>query len=149
MVVNREKDNSSAQLLKELEQQVHSSNASIRRKAAYNLAWLQEDGLEILKGILFSNCPITTKNAAAYGLRRTQGRMKKIAIDVLMQGLKDNNSPTVQVCRNALLLLGQELPREFHFKKQTPRYTPIKNKIRIIGTAPEAKLSRKTVDTKP
>ena len=119
MVEGREKDVASVQLLKELEQRVHSSNASIRRKAAYNLAWLQEDGLEVLKRLLFGNFHITTKNAAAYGLRKTQGRMKKVAIEVLRQGLKDKNNSTMQVCRNALVLLGQEVPRICYPEKRT------------------------------
>jgi hypothetical protein len=149
MVVSREQNDSSVQLIKELEQQVHSSNASIRRKAAYNLAWLQEDGMEVLKGILFGNNPIMTKNAASYGLRKTQGRMKKIAIDVLMQGLKCNNSSTIQVCRNALLLLGLEIPKDYQLKKQTPRNGIIKNRFKIIGTPSPIKLSRRTINTKP
>jgi hypothetical protein len=138
---------SSVQLLKELQEQVYSSNASIRRRAAYNLAWLQEDGLNVLKGLLFSNVQITTKNAAAYGLRKMQGRMKKLAIDVLMQGLKDHNSSTVVVCINALQLLGQKIPDEF---KQRNRITGIRsprNKLRIMDI-PSRSRPRKTIDSR-
>jgi len=73
---------------------------------------MQEDGLEILKGALFGSLPVTTKNAAAYGLRKMRGRMKKMALEVLTQGLKHREGSTRDVCRNALQLLGQETPEE-------------------------------------
>ena len=78
-ISGREKDEASIILLEKLQGQLHSSNASIRRRAAYNLSWMQEDGLDILKSTLFKECAVTTKNAAAYGLRKMQGRMKKMA----------------------------------------------------------------------
>ena len=126
-ISGREKDEASAQLLQKLQGQLHSNNASIRRRAAFNLSWLQEDGLEILKNILFGNFPVTSKNAAAYGLRKMQGRMKKMALEVLMQGLKGHNSATSEICRNALLLLGQEIPAEFLPKRKPARKSRIRN----------------------
>src|SRR4030043_409283 len=98
----REKDEASIKLLAKLKEQLYSQHASNRRQAAFNLSWMQEDGLEILKTALFGNFPITTKNAATYGLRNMHGRMKKMAIEVLQEGLKHTNSNTREVCRNAL-----------------------------------------------
>lgn len=125
-ISGREKDEASIQLLEKLQEQLHSSNASIRRRAAFNLSWMQEDGLDILKGILFGNYQITTKNAAAYGLRKMQGRMKKMALEVLNQGLTQHNSTTAEICRNALQLLGQEIPAEYLPKKRFVKKTRIK-----------------------
>jgi len=76
------------------------------------LSWMQEDGLDILKAVLFGDCPAHTKNAAAYGLRKMRGRMKKIALEVLEQGLKCHDASTREICRNALQLLGQKVPKE-------------------------------------
>jgi hypothetical protein len=106
----REKDEASVRLLEKLKDQLRSSDASNRRRAAFNLSWMQEDGLKILKDALFGNDHITTKNAAAYGLRKMHGRMKKMALDVINQGLKHPDSSTRQVCRSALQLLGQKVP---------------------------------------
>ena len=101
----REKDEASIKLLEKLREQLYSQHASNRRQAAFNLSWMQEDGLEILKAALIGDCHITTKNAAAYGLRKMRGRMKKVALDVLKQGKEHTNSETREVCRNALLRL--------------------------------------------
>ena len=106
----REKDEAAIRLLGRLREQLHSSDASSRRRAAFHLSWMQEDGLEILKGALFGNFPATTKNAATYGLRKMRGRMKKMALEVLKQGLKHRDGSTREVCRNALQLLGQDVP---------------------------------------
>ena len=128
----REKDKASVELLGKLQEQLHSTHASIRRRAAFNLSWMQEDGLEILKDILYGNCTITTKNAAAYGLRKMQGRMKNMAHEVLMEGLKQPNSSTVEISRNALLLLGHQIPAEFLPKKKAVR----RSRIRDIPSRP-------------
>jgi len=139
-ISGREKDEAAVQLLEKLRGQLHSNNASIRRRAAYNLSWLQEDGLDILKTILFGNFSVTSKNAAAYGLRKMHGRMKKMALEVLTQGLKEPNSSTMEICRNALLLLGHDIPAEFRprqksVRKLRIREIPAKNKPRrTIGT---------------
>ena len=95
----------SEKLLERLEEQLHSSNGSIRRQAAFNLSWMQEDGLEILKRVLFGNAPARTKNAAAYGLRRMRGRMKKTALDVISGGLQHGNKSTREVCEHAVGLV--------------------------------------------
>ncbi len=131
----QQKEEMSRQLLEKLKEQLHSSNASIRRRAAYNLAWMQEDGLEILKSILLGDFSETAKNACAYGLRKTQGRMKKKALDVFKEGLKQRNNLTGEISRNALVLLGYKIPKEYLPDKQPekkvriqeiPRKTPYK-----------------------
>jgi hypothetical protein len=105
ILTGREKDEASIRLLEKLQEQLRSSDASNRRRAAFNLSWMQEDGLEILKEALIGSDLITTKNAAAYGLRKMRGRMKKMALEVLNQGLKHRDSSTRQVCSSALQLL--------------------------------------------
>ncbi len=102
----REKDQASIKLLEKLREQLYSSNPSIRRQAAFHLSWMQEDGLEILKGALFGDVPKTAKNAAAYGLRKMRGRMKKMSLEVLEQGLRQHDRGVREVCRRALLLMG-------------------------------------------
>ena len=139
-ISGREKDKGSVELLGKLQGQLHSTNASIRRRAAYNLSWMQEDGLEILKNILFGNFSVTSKNAASYGLRKMQGRMKKMALEVLMEGLKQRDSSTTEICRNALLLLGQEIPAEFLPKRKVMK----KSRIREI---PQKNRPRRTIGT--
>lgn len=109
---DREKNESSVKLLEKLQDQIHSSDASSRRRAAFNLSWLQEDGFEILKGALYGNYPATTKNAAAYGLRKMRGRMRKMALEVLQNGMKKRDRTTREICRNALQLLGHNVPNE-------------------------------------
>ncbi len=101
----REKDEASIKLLSKLREELYSQHASNRRQAAFNLSWMQEDGLEILKAALFGNSQITTKNAATYGLRNMHGRMKKMALEVLKEGLKHSSGNTREVCRGALLRL--------------------------------------------
>lgn len=122
---DREKQEASIRLLRKLGEQLQSSDASTRRRAAYNLSWMQEDGLEILKGILFGNFQVTAKNASAYGLRKMRGRMKNTALEVLEQGLKHSDNSTKQVCRNALQLLGHKVPGGAP-KKRTGKKTRIR-----------------------
>jgi len=121
----REKDEASIKLLEQLRRRLHSEQASVRRLAAFNLSWMQEDGLDILKEALFGNFARTTKTAAAYGLRKMQGRMKKKALEVLQEGLKSRNSDTRKVCQHALALLGK-LPAT-----SKPRQRTRKNRIEI------------------
>ena len=123
---DREKQEASIRLLRKLGEQLQSVDASTRRRAAYNLSWMQEDGLAILKGVLCGNFHVTAKNAAAYGLRNMRGRMKKPALEALNQGLKHRDNSTKQVCRAALELLGQKVSGGDSPKKQTPRKTRIR-----------------------
>ncbi len=130
----------SKNLLEKLREQLYSSNGSIRRQAGFNLSWMQEDGLEILKGALFSNSPTTTKNAAAYGLRKMRGRMKKMALETLKEGLQHQNGTTRNVCTMALKLMGEKTPAE---KPTTKRAVPAKLKIKEIPRKTSKK--RKTI----
>ena len=116
----REKDEASIKLLRKLRELLYSSDASNRRRAAYKLSWMQEDGLDILKTALFGNCPVPTRNAAAYGLRKMRGRMKNMALEILQKGLKHHDTSTKEICRNALQLLGQKVP-----KKAVPKKPPV------------------------
>ena len=134
----REKDEASIKLLRKLGEQLYSSDASNRRRAAYKLSWMQEDGLVILKATLFGDCPAYTKNAAAYGLRKMRGRMKKMALEVLQGGLKHHDTSAREICRNALKLLGQKVP-----KKVVPKKPPVSHlTIREISkkTSPRRRL---------
>ena len=120
----REKDEASIKLLEKLREQLHSKHATNRRQAAFNLSWMQEDGLEILQAALISNSHITTKNAAAYGLRNMRGRMKKMAIEILKEGLKHKSSDTREVCRNAFLRLDGKTEKKpaYKGKEKKTRY---------------------------
>jgi len=126
ILTGREKDEEAIRLLGKLKEQLRSSDASNRRKAAFNLSWKQEDGLEILKDALFGKDHITAKNAAAYGLRKMQGRMKKLALEVLNEGLKHRDSSTRQVSRSALQLLKQKVPGGSAPKKPAAKRTRIR-----------------------
>lgn len=117
----REKDEASIRLLGKLQEQLNSSDASNRRRAAFNLSWMQEDGLEILRGALLGDSLITTKNAAAYGLRKMHGRMKKMALEVFEQGLKHRERSTRDTCRNALQILEQKIPAKSIVQKREAR----------------------------
>ena len=108
-ISSQEEGKSCAKLLERLGEQLNSSNASIRRQAAFNLSWMQEDGLEVLKGALFTSGATRTKNAAAYGLIKMRGIMKKMAFDVLRQCLKQRDSATREVCKHALRLVGEDI----------------------------------------
>ncbi len=121
-----QKEEISRQHLEKLKGQIHSSNASVRRRAAYNLSWMQEDGLDILRSILLGDFPETSKNASAYGLRKMQGRMKKKALDVFKEGLRQRNNLTGEISRNAIVLLGYKIPREYLPDKQPERKIRIK-----------------------
>ena len=120
----REKDEASIKLLEKLREQLHSKHATNRRQAAFNLSWMQEDGLEILQAALIGNSHITTKNAAAYGLRNMRGRMKKMAIEILKEGLKHKSSDTREVCRNAFLRLDGKTEKKpaYKGKEKKTRY---------------------------
>ena len=101
----REKDEAAVKLLAKLREQLYCSNISTIRQSAFNLSWMQEDGLEILKEALFGNSPRRTKGAAAYGLRKMRGRMKKRAEETLIEGLKHPDAKTAEICGNALIVL--------------------------------------------
>lgn len=134
----REKDEASIKLLERLREQLYSTHASNRRQAAFNLSWMQEDGLDILKDALLSDGPVTTKNAAAYGLRKMRGRMKKMALEVLKQGKEHTNPEAREVCRNALLRLEGKVE-----KKPVSRTGPRKSKYEIRDIRKGGRLQRR------
>jgi hypothetical protein len=101
----REKDEAAIELLEKLRERLFSENVSAARLAAFNLSWMQEDGLDILKEVLCGDFPRTAKKAAAYGLRSMQGRMKKMATEVLTEGQKHSDRTTREACKKALFLM--------------------------------------------
>ena len=101
-ISGREKDEESVRLLAQLRESLFAEDASVRRRAAFNLSWMQEDGLDILKEALFGNFPVRTKSAAAYGLRSMRGRMKKMAWVAFEQGLQHQDRVTKQMCKKNL-----------------------------------------------
>ncbi|UCD49521.1 MAG: hypothetical protein JSW27_18560 [Phycisphaerales bacterium] len=122
----REKDEAAIELLAKLREKLHSENVSTARLAAFNLSWKQEDGLDIFKETLFGNFSRTAKKAAAYGLRSMKGRMKKLAVEVLNEGLKHPDRTTRAACEKALLLMAGGTP-----KKSGPPRRPRSGKPRI------------------
>ena len=101
----REKDEAATKLLEKLREQLYCANISTIRQSAFNLSWMQEDGLDILKEALFGNSSWRTKGAAAYGLRKMRGRMRKLAEEVLIEALKHPDSKTAEISGNALIVL--------------------------------------------
>lgn len=101
----REKDEAAIELLEKLRERLFSENVSTARLAAFNLSWMQEDGLDIFKEVLFGDFPRTAKKAAAYGLRSMQGRMKKMATEVLTEGQTHSDRTTRDACAKALFLM--------------------------------------------
>jgi hypothetical protein len=108
----REKDEAAIELLAKLREKLHSENVSTARLAAFNLSWKQEDGLDILKETLCGRFSRTAKKAAAYGLRSMKGRMKKMAVEVLKEGLKHSDRTTRAACEKALLLMAGGVPKK-------------------------------------
>lgn len=109
---DRQRDAETVELLKKLREKLLSDHISPARVAAYRLSWLQEDGLAILKEALFGDYPRTAKKASAYGLRNMKGRMKKMAIEVLEQGLNHRDKTTQSACLKSLQLMRGEIPKQ-------------------------------------
>lgn len=108
----QEKDEAAIELLRQLTRKLCSNDISAARLAAFNLSWMQEDGLAILTETLLGNFSRTTKKAAAYGLRSMKGRMKKMASEVLEQGLKHRDRTTKAACVKALFLMKGGTPKK-------------------------------------
>jgi hypothetical protein len=129
---NKVKDEAAIEMLRQLTRKLCSNDITTARLAAFNLSWKQEDGLAILKNILFGDFPRTTKKAAAYGLRSMRGRMKKPATEVLELGLKNKDRTTKAACIKALALMkGEPLKKDNSGKNQRlvkPRIREIQNK---------------------
>ena len=101
----REKDQAAIELLRQLTRKLCSNDITTARLAAFNLSWMQEDGLAILTQVLLGDFSRTSKKAAAYGLRSMKGRMRKMALEVLEQGLKHRDRTTKAACVKALSLM--------------------------------------------
>jgi hypothetical protein len=101
----REKDQAAIELLEKLREQMYSSNISTVRQSAFHLSWMQEDGLDILREGLLGETPRRTKSAAAYGLRKMRGRMRKQAEEALVEGTTHSDPLTAEISRNALTVL--------------------------------------------
>ncbi len=120
----REKDEAAIALLAQLRERLHSQEISVARNAAFNLSWMQEDGLDILVEALFGGFSRDTKKAAAYGLRSMNGRMRKLAEEALTKGLASSNRITKDACAKSLQLMreGPSLQKpSFQKKSQRPR----------------------------
>ncbi|OHB59139.1 MAG: hypothetical protein A2173_10770 [Planctomycetes bacterium RBG_13_44_8b] len=112
----REKNEESIQLLAQLREKLYSEHIGTARRTAFNLSWMQEDGLDTLKEALFGKAARHTKSAAAYGLRKMRGRMEKVALKVLSDGLKHFDRTTAKVCENALIVLRNKTPERLYSK---------------------------------
>jgi hypothetical protein len=104
------KDPAAIEKLRQLTRKLCSNDITTARLAAFNLSWMQEDGLAILTKILLGDFSRTTKKAAAYGLRSMRGRMKKPATEVLEQGCKNRDRTTRAACIKALAIMKGEAP---------------------------------------
>jgi len=123
----REKDEEALKLLARLREKLYCDNSSVARRSAFNLSWMQEDGLDVLKEALFSNATRTSKSAAAYGLRNMHGRMKSMARAVLEEGLESSKRNTQKVCKNAIDMLEGKPPKkpprkQYERRKKTGRF---------------------------
>jgi hypothetical protein len=101
----REKDEAALELLERLREQLYCSNISTVRQSAFHLSWMQEDGLEILREALLGDTPRRTKSAAAYGLRKMRGRMRKRAEAILLEGTSHSDPLTAEISHNALTVI--------------------------------------------
>ena len=121
-----EKHEAALERLRQLRENLFSKDISTARLAGFNLSWMQEDGLAILKEALFGNYPRTTKKAAAYGLRSMHGRMKKLGAEVLEQGANHSDRMTREACAKALAIMNGQLPKKTGLK-------PRKDNIRGVA----------------
>lgn len=134
---DKEKDEASIKLLGQLRSRLLSDNASNRRRAGFHLSWMQEDGLEILKEVLFGHFPHTAKNAAGYGIRSMRGRMKQMALDVLKEGLRARDRTTREACRHCLSMVEGKTQKE-----SAPRRSPRVGRFQIRETPRRGRAGR-------
>jgi hypothetical protein len=106
-----EKHAAALERLRQLREKLFSKDITAARLAGFNLSWMQEDGLAILKEALFGDYSKTTKKAAAYGLRSMHGRMKKMGEEVLEQGRGHSDPVTRETCTKSLAILKGQLPK--------------------------------------
>jgi hypothetical protein len=121
------KDPAAIEKLRQLTRKLCSNDITTARLAAFNLSWMQEDGMAILTKILLGDFSRTTKKAAAYGLRSMKGRMKKPATEVLEQGCKNRDRTTRAACIKALAIMkGEAPPKNNAGKNRRKHRIPIK-----------------------
>jgi hypothetical protein len=147
----REKDEAAVELLSKLREQMYCSNVSTVRQSAFNLSWMQEDGLDILKEALLGNGPRRAKSAAAYGLRKMRGRMKKLAEEVLVQGIGHHDPKTAEIAGNALVVMKRGKGAGRRFGRPRPRggkfeIREIRDKARPQGPRHEVQRPRRPND---
>jgi hypothetical protein len=145
--MERKRDEATIEKLKQLRQKLMSENISHARVAAFQLSWLQEDGLAVLQEALFGKYSQTTKRAAAYGMRSMRGRMKKAAEEVLEKGAINEDSVTREVSKTSLGLMRGEItirPPKRKFKPRGKRppnsNSRSKRNIRSISSEPNGNL---------
>jgi hypothetical protein len=128
----KERDAAAVEQLRQLTRRLCSNDITTARLAAFNLSWMQEDGLAILTETLMGDYSRTTKKAAAYGLRSMKGRMKKMALEVLEQGVKHRDRTTKAACIKALSLIKGSKARKADSQSKSepkgPEIKEIKNK---------------------
>lgn len=120
--MERERTEETIEKLKQLRLKLMSNNISHARVAAFQLSWLQEDGMAVLQEALFGNYPQTAKRAAGYGLRSMRGRMKKLAVEVLEKGVEHQDRMTQDVSKTSLGLMRGEIT--IKPPKRRPRKKP-------------------------
>jgi hypothetical protein len=104
--------------LRQLREKLLSNDVSTARVAGFNLSWMQEDGLAILKEVLFGEYSRTAKKAAAYGLRSMHGRMKTMGKEILTQGLGHSDRITREACAKSLDLMKGQAGKKPNSDKQ-------------------------------
>jgi hypothetical protein len=128
----KERDEAAIEQLRQLTRKLCSNDITTARLAAFNLSWMQEDGLAILTETLMGDYSRTTKKAAAYGLRSMKGRMKKMALEVLEQGAKHRDRTTKAACVKALSLVkggkAKKTDSQSKPEQKWPEIKEIKNK---------------------
>ncbi|MHC4430503.1 MAG: hypothetical protein ACYTBS_01560 [Planctomycetota bacterium] len=134
-ISDSEKREAALERLRQLREKLFSKDISTARLAGFNLSWMQEDGLAILKEALFGDYPNATKKAAAYGLRSMHGRMKKLSTEVLEQGRSHSDRVTREVCIKALAIMRGQIPKRTGPK---PGRGKIKGIARRKGTGPRS-----------
>ncbi|MBN1796849.1 MAG: hypothetical protein JW804_09275 [Sedimentisphaerales bacterium] len=142
----REKDEESIKLLEELREKLHCDNSSVARRAAFELSWKQEDGIEILGEALFSKSSLRAKSAACYGLRNMHGRMRKLSMIVINKGAESNDRNIRQTCKKALELIEQSPSRRSKPKK---KHKEKKYEIREVRPRRHKKPKRRVSHTSP
>ena len=129
-----EKDAAAIEQLRQLREKLLSHDVSTARVAGFNLSWMQEDGLAILKEILFGDYSRTAKKAAAYGLRSMHGRMKTMGMEILTQGLGHSDLITREACSKSLALMKGQAGKKSRSGKQ--RIEDIRTKKRPRTQSP-------------